>query len=56
LRKFPLSGFPYHIHNSLSVLVFTSYTLFIHPISPTISTITFNPIHPYTFRIYSFTV
>ena len=38
LRKFPLSEFPYHTHNSLSV------TLFIHPISRTISSITFNPI------------
>ena len=47
LRKFSLSGFPYHIHNSLSVPVFTSYTLFIHQISPTISTIIFIPIHPF---------
>ena len=47
LRKFPLSEFPYHTHNSLSVPVFTSYTLFIHPIFPTISTIIFIPIHPF---------
>jgi len=47
LRKFPLSGFPYHTHNSLSVPVFTSYTLFIHPISHTISIIIFIPIHPF---------
>ena len=47
LRKFPLSGFPYHTHNSLSVPVFTAYTLFIHPISHTISIIIFIPIHPF---------
>ena len=57
LRKFPLSGFPYHTHNSLSVPVFISYTLFIHPITPTISTITFNsiPLLPldYTLLLYN---
>ena len=47
LRKFSLSGFPYHTHNSLSVPVFTSYTLFIHQRSPTISTIIFISIHPF---------
>ena len=47
LRKFPLSGFPYHTHNSLSVPVFTSYTLFIYPSSSTISNVIFIPIHPF---------
>ena len=46
LRKFPLSEFPYHTHNSLSVPVFTSCTLLIYPISEsTISTIISIPKH-----------